>query len=111
MKSLIYLNKDYYLLNKSTNPKKKYSITFLNDTGKIKTLNFGSTPYDDFLTHHDLSRVERYDKRHQKRENWSDPHTRGFWSKWLLWSSRADTLDEAIRQIENSFNIKIIKLF
>lgn len=107
----MYLNKDYYLLNISKDPKKKYSVTFLNNTGRVKTLNFGASNYEDWLTHHDYSRVEKYDKRHQKRENWADPHTRGFWSKWLLWSPTADTLDEAIRQIENSFSIKIIKLF
>lgn len=101
---------EIFILQKSDNPKKKYSVKFISDKNRIKTINFGQQGYSDFLIHGDLDRLNRYVKRHSKMgENWHDPKSgAGFWSRWLLWNPNAYTINEAIRQIENSFNIKII---
>ena len=83
-------------------------------TGKTRTVHFGGvkndgTWYEDFTYHKDLRRMERYDGRHQEKENWgkSGIHTAGFWSKWLLWSE--ESLNEAIEYISDEFNVKITK--
>ena len=102
---------DIFILEKSKNPKKKYSVRFLNDTGRQKTINFGQKGFSDFLHHGDLTRLNRYVARHSKMgEDWTNPRKgAGFWAKHLLWNPHSNTLDEAIRQIENSFDIKIVK--
>ncbi len=75
----------------------------------------GSDPNNDFLHHQDAHRMLRYLVRHgldlpeheqarlehkdasqlelaaarlkeSSKEDWSDPTTPGFWSRWLLWS-------------------------
>eukprot|EP00962_Isochrysis_galbana_P017771 scaffold5118_cov118-Isochrysis_galbana.AAC.7 len=35
--------------------------------------------------HKDPKRRAAYIARHRVNENWNDPHTAGFWSRWLLW--------------------------
>ena len=99
-----------FILQKSKNPKKKFSVKFLNDSGRIKTINFGQAGASDFLHHGNLDRLRSYVNRHKNMgEDWYNPKKgAGFWSKHLLWNPNAYTISEAIRQIENSFNIKII---
>jgi|LakMenEpi03Aug12_release.lakeMendotaPanAssembly.Ray.scaffolds.fasta_scaffold243964_2 hypothetical protein len=102
---------DIFILEKSKNPKKKYSVRFLNDTGRQKTINFGQKGYTDFLLSGDMNKLKAYTARHSKMgENWTNPKSgAGFWAKNILWNPYANTLDEAIRQVENSFDIKIVK--
>jgi len=38
-------------------------------------------------------------------QDWNDPLTKGFWSRWILWNK--PTIDESINDIENRFGIKI----
>jgi hypothetical protein len=33
----------------------------------------------------DEERKIRYLNRHKKREDWEDPNTAGYWSRWFLW--------------------------
>ncbi len=93
-----------YILTKSNNKKNKFSVSFLNDTGKIKTISFGQAGASDFTQHKDLKRKLAYLRRHIN-ENWRDPHTKGFWARWLLWHK--DDLNDAIKSIERLFNLKI----
>ena len=94
-------------LEESTNPKKKYMVTILRPSGNKKTVHFGGAGYSDFTIHKDPERMERYNIRHKKRENWtkSGVETAGFWSKWLLWSQ--PSLSKAIKYTSEKFNIKI----
>jgi hypothetical protein len=89
-------------LSYSPNQKKKYRILFPNG----KTVDFGAKSYEDFTTHKDETRKQRYLARHAKREDWLDPYTAGFWSKWLLWSR--DNLTDAINDVRKIFNIDVI---
>jgi len=42
---------------------------------------------NDFPHHRDPARKKAYILRHEAREHWKDPQTRGFWSRWFLWSA------------------------
>ncbi len=88
------------LLQKSDKLDKKYVASI----GK-RNIHFGSVGYSDYLHHKDDDRKERYIKRHQKRENWEDPLTPGFWAVHLLWNK--PTLVESIADIEKRFNLNI----
>ena len=53
-----------------------------------KTIPFGATGYEDYTTHRDPERKERYIARHRRREDWtrSGIETAGFYAKHLLWN-------------------------
>lgn len=92
----------HVIISKSPNPLKKYVATITND-GIIKNVYFGAAGMSDYTIHKDDDRKQRYLNRHRKRENWSDPYTAGFWSRWLLWNKK--TLKESIDDINERFNI------
>lgn len=66
-----------------------------------KTIPFGQKNASDFTIHKDEERKQRYINRHSKRENWNDPTTAGFWSRWLLWNK--PTITESIRDTNKKF--------
>lgn len=85
---------------------KKYIVQVLNRrTGQTKNIRFGASGYQDFTIHHDEARRQRYVARHQAREDWTDPLTAGFWSRWLLWNK--PTIQSSARDIERRFKIKV----
>jgi hypothetical protein len=79
----------------------KWTATFPNG----KRVSFGASGYEDYTTHHDAERMNRYLKRHKTTENWNDPYTAGYWARWLLWNK--PTLTEAIKDIEKRLKMKI----
>ncbi len=86
---------------------KKFTVTVHNGDNK-KTIHFGAKGYEDYTIHKDKRRMELYDIRHSKNEDWnlSGVMTPGFWSKWILWSK--PDINDAIRYTSNRFGIKII---
>lgn len=94
-----------YELRPSTRSEKKWMII----TPQGKTIHFGAKGYEDYTMHRDAERMKRYTTRHRSRENWnkSGINTAGFWSKWLLWNK--PSLGASLRDIEQRFNIKIVK--
>ena len=89
------------VLKKSSNPNKKYDAYV-----EGKKVSFGATGYSDFTQHKDEQRKKNYITRHGSgNENWNDLTTAGAWSRWLLWERK--TIPEAIRNIEDKFNVKI----
>lgn len=69
--------------------KHKYVATIENqETKREKTVKFGAFGMSDYTKHKDDERKKRYDSRHKKNENWSDPATAGFWSKNILWNKK-----------------------
>lgn len=86
---------------------------------------FGVLGYSDYTTHKDPHRMARYILRHggitsteyqrlktsapqrvhaalhdvqtSRREDWNDPRTPGFWSRWVLW--RDPSVRDAIRNV------------
>lgn len=90
-----------YTLTKSKSKNKKWKIT------NGKTINFGQKGASDFTINKDPNRKKNYISRHKKRENWNDLKSAGAWSKGLLWNKR--TLNKSIKNMEQKFNINIIK--
>ena len=94
-----------YFFSKSKRPYKKYYVRALDDN---KSIHFGDSRYQDYTQHKDDARKLRYLIRHQKNENWNDPNSAGFWSRWLLWNKK--TIQSSIKDIENRFGIKVRRL-
>lgn len=80
---------------------KKFVVVLEDGTGNQRTIRFGQLGASDYTIHKDYERMLRYLHRHSypedwrhrsvdnvrsTREDWSDPYTAGFWSRWLLWS-------------------------
>lgn len=89
------------VLQKSTNPNKKYMVT-INDH---KTVHFGARGYSDYTIHHDINRKMRYIARHQDKEDWNNINTAGFWSRWILWN--LPSFSASVHDTEKRFNLKI----
>jgi len=75
-----------------------------------KKIDFGGirpngVPYEDFTTHNDEERKQRYLQRHRKNEDWNDLYSSGYWAKSLLWNKTS--LTSSIRDVEKKLNVKI----
>lgn len=66
-----------------------------------RTIAFGAKGMSDFTKHKDPERKQRYIERHEAREDWTDPLTAGFYSRWVLWNkpslsaSKKDAISKA----------------
>ena len=96
--------KQRWILTPSTRMSKKWTIT----TPQGKKIHFGARGYQDYTDHHDKIRQINYITRHEAAgtEQWDNPFTAGFWSRWLLWEK--PSLDEAIKNIHKKFKINVI---
>ena len=81
------------IITKSKNKDKKYDARI---DGK-KTVSFGAAGMSDYTKHKDPERKQRYIDRHKKNENWSDPTTAGYLSRWILWAK--PTIEESIKDL------------
>ena len=88
---------------KSDKPEKKMMAVFESDSGRTKTIHFGSRGMDDYTITKDKEQMERYLKRHKSAENWSKADSAGALSRYVLWS--ATTLEQGIRNYKNRFNL------
>ena len=94
------------IISKSKNKDKKYDARI---DGK-RTVSFGSAQHSDFTKHKDPERKQRYLDRHKKNENWSDPTTAGYLSRWILWAK--PTIEESIKDLNKrnkNVNFKLKK--
>jgi hypothetical protein len=84
------VNHDYWTLYEAPpDSPKKWAVRVPTASGKGKTVLFGARGYEDFTTHGDVERRERYRTRHQ-HDRIDDPHAPGFWSMWALWGESAN---------------------
>lgn len=83
--------------------KKNKKLVVVTPTGK--KIYFGAKGYDDFTTHKDPERRERYLLRHQARENSDDPQTAAFWATHILWNKK--TIAASIRDTASRFKLNI----
>lgn len=88
-------------LSKPSRKFKKYSVLIGH-----KKINFGDDRYEDYTQHGDPKRKALYIQRHKKNEDWNNPLTAGWWSRYLLWEK--PTLTEAIKDIKKRFGIIVI---
>jgi hypothetical protein len=72
-----------------------------------ETIHFGADGYKDFTLGATPQQRLAYIARHEPREDWSDPKTPGFWSRWLLWQE--PTISSAVRNIESKFGLTITR--
>ena len=86
-----------YRVRPSTHKNKKWMVTLLS--GRV--IHFGDSEYEDYTTHGDVKRRRNYIIRHASNEDWADPETAGFWSRWLLWEKNniADAVADMRRRI------------
>jgi hypothetical protein len=91
-------------LTKSDRAGKKYKAVFATDTGRSKTIHFGSSEYQDYTQHADLARRKAYISRHRSREDWSIPDTAGSLSYHLLWGS-STSFRENLSAYRRKFNV------
>ena len=73
-----------------------------------KTIHFGAAGMSDMTQHKSEERKNRYIDRHSKRENWNDPTTPGFYSRWITWNK--PTITESIRDTNRRFKNIHIKM-
>jgi hypothetical protein len=109
-------------ITKSPNKLKKFRAEFTNpQTKRTNTIDFGQAGASDYTIHKDKQRMLRYLHRHtndkdwknlkeiyflrSSKEDWNNPTTAGFWSRWLLWSQ--PSLLSSKRCIEKLFPIRI----
>ena len=91
------------VISPSSKPDKKFEARI---DGK-KSIHFGAKNYEDYTIHKDPERKERYIDRHSKNEDWNNPLTAGFYSRWILWNK--PTITESIRDTNRRFpNLNII---
>lgn len=86
---------------KSPNRNKKFRVVFDNGSH----VDFGASGYSDYTQHRDPERKRRYIIRHRRREDWSNPKTAGYWSRWFLWEK--PSLNASKRYIEGKLHRKI----
>ena len=94
-------------LVKATNGKKYIADIHDSSDKHLKKVSFGAAGYEDYTTHKDKERMNRYNARHKAKENWtaSGIKTAGFWSKWLLWNK--PSLSASIKDIQTRFGVTI----
>jgi len=91
-------------VSKSDRWGKKLMATFKTDTGRTRTTHFGASGYEDFTTHHDLKRRDRYRQRHEKDLKTGDPTKAGYLAYWLLWGD-STSLATNITAYKKKFNL------
>jgi hypothetical protein len=91
------------IIKKSTNNNKKYDAYFPD-----KKISFGAAGYSDFTIHKDPERKNRYIERHKKNENWNNPETAGYLSRFILWNK--PTIKESINNLNETNNKYKFKL-
>lgn len=81
----------------------KYVVVLDIGEGKKKTIRFGAAGMSDFTKHRDEARKQRYLDRHRAREDWNDPKTAGFWSRWVLWN--LPTFAQSLADVKKRFDL------
>ena len=106
------MKNEVFVLSKSERKDKKWKVVVYKEGKKIKTINFGASGLNDYILY---SKEEKklankkkseYIARHSKlNEDWTDPYTPGFWSRFLLWEE--PTLKRAVQKIRKAFGINL----
>lgn len=81
----------------------KYVAIVEKEDGSRRTIRFGAKGMSDFTLHGDEARKQRYLDRHRPREDWNDPLTPGFWSRWYLWN--LPTKRESLADLRSRFDL------
>jgi hypothetical protein len=86
----------------SDKPDKKFYV-IINPDGK--RLYFGAAGYEHYTEGHlNEERKMRYINRHQKKEDWNNPNTAGYWSLRFQWLY--PTYKKAYEEIKKDLRLK-----
>lgn len=88
----------------STNPKKKWTATFVLDNGRNKTVHFGDANAEDYTQHGSKSRRNLYRARHEKDLRTNDPMRPGYLSYFILWGN-SKNINKNILHYKNEFDL------
>tara|TARA_R110002126_G_scaffold69668_1_gene175681 strand:+ start:5936 stop:6226 length:291 start_codon:yes stop_codon:yes gene_type:complete len=88
----------------ATNGKNKYTATFLQDNGRMKTTNFGAKGYIDKTLGATDEQVKAYRTRHRKDLETKDPTRAGHLSFYLLWGD-STSLRVNVADYKKRFNL------
>lgn len=91
-------------ITQSDKPEKKLKAVFENESGRTKTIHFGSRGMDDFTITKDKDQRDRYLSRHKSNENWSKPDTAGSLSRYILWGDSTSRAQN-IASFKKKFNL------
>lgn len=89
---------------KSSKSDKKLMAVFEDcQSGRQRTIHFGSKGMSDYTIHKDPERKQRYIARHSKNENWNNPVSAGALSRWVLWNK--PSLQASIADYKRRFKL------
>jgi hypothetical protein len=90
-------------IRKSHRREKKWDAVF-DKNGKEKVVSFGQKGYSDFTKHKNVTRRQRYLKRHSGMgESWNKPDTPGALAKWILWNK--PSFRASVSDFKQRFNL------
>jgi hypothetical protein len=92
-----------YVIKRVRDGKHKFVVRIPNSDFEVF---FGASGYSDYTKHKDPERKKRYIARHSVNEDWKDPRTAGFWSRWILWNK--PSLQESVEYMKKKFGMNII---
>lgn len=81
----------------------KFAAVIEQDSGRLKTVKFGAAGMSDYTKHRDPERKNRYLERHKEREDWTNPLTAGFWSRWILWN--LPSVSQSLADVKRRFDL------
>lgn len=91
-------------IRRSHKKDKKWDAVFVKADGKEKVVPFGAFGMSDFTKHKDVTRKQRYLKRHSGMgEHWNQPDTPGALSKWILWNK--PTFKASVADFKKRFHL------
>jgi hypothetical protein len=90
-------------LRRSPKPEKKWRAEFSDGSHR----DFGARGMSDYTLHGDKARMERYNARHKKNENWNDLKSPGALSKYVLWSK--PSLRGGLKEYKRRLSAKCIR--
>ena len=82
---------------------KKYRAIF-EDSGKMKHTDFGASGMEDYTTHKDPERRERYLSRHRRDLETNDPTRACYLSYYILWGP-STSFDRNVQLYKTKFGL------
>jgi len=93
------------IIKKSLQPKKRYMAIFTRESGKTKTINFGSKGANTFVDGAGDKVKSAYEARHKVREDWNNPLSAGALSKHILWGD-SDNISKNVVAFKKKFGFQ-----
>jgi len=106
----IYIyNNDKISYKKSAINKRFMAIIYFreNNKAKYKTIRFGLEGAFTYLDGAPEEKRINYIKRHEVREDFKNPLSGGFYSRWFIWEYRKNEMKKILKNMMNQSKYKI----